>query len=251
MDHDRCGPGVRWCARADAMFNVDGMHVLDVRLGHRKLVITVETDTDAAGCRRCGVVATGHGRRRVSAADAPCFGMAVEVSWLKRVWRCAEPDCAIGTWSEMHDLIAPRTVLTGRAVGWATDALAHDDTTIGAGAASAGRLAHPVAGGESRGDPADDPARSPARGAHARGGRAHLETESPRPVRSCDHRDGGPDPRGTRTPARTAAGRGARPLGHRLRRLAAAAIARVHRRYRARRARPVSRLRQRDPRRAA
>ncbi len=40
MDHDRCGSGARWCARADAMFNSDGMHVLDVQRGHRKLVMT-------------------------------------------------------------------------------------------------------------------------------------------------------------------------------------------------------------------
>ncbi len=130
MDHDRCGPGARWCARADAMFNRDAMHVLDVRQGHCKLVITVETDADATGCPRCGVVAVGHGRRRVRAADAPCFGMPVQVIWLKRVWRCAEPGCPIGTWSEEHELIAPRAVLTSRAVGWATDALAHDDTTV-------------------------------------------------------------------------------------------------------------------------
>ena len=26
----RCGPGARWCARADALFNVPGPHVLDV-----------------------------------------------------------------------------------------------------------------------------------------------------------------------------------------------------------------------------
>lgn len=52
------------------MFNAEGMHVLEVRRGHRKLVITVETDTDT-GCRGCGVVAVGHGRRRVQCADAP------------------------------------------------------------------------------------------------------------------------------------------------------------------------------------
>ncbi len=114
------------------MFNSAGMHVLDVQRGHRKLVITVETDAGVTGCRSCGVVATGHGRRRVGAADAPCFGVAVLIIWLKRIWRCDEPDCVIGTWSETHDLIAPRAVLTSRAITWATDALAHDDTTVSA-----------------------------------------------------------------------------------------------------------------------
>jgi transposase len=132
MDDCRCGSPARWCARADAMFNADGMHVLDVRRGHRKLVITVETEADQTGCTRCGVVAVGHGRRMVRAADAPCFGVPVLIVWLKRIWRCPEPDCPTDTWTEQHELIAPRAVLTSRAIAWATDALAHDDTTVSA-----------------------------------------------------------------------------------------------------------------------
>ncbi len=50
MDHDRCGPDARWCVRADAMFNRDGMHVLDVQRGHHEMVITVETDAEVTGC---------------------------------------------------------------------------------------------------------------------------------------------------------------------------------------------------------
>jgi predicted nicotinamide N-methyase len=41
-------------------------------------------------------------------------------------------DVAITTFSETHPPIAPRTKLTSRAVDWATDALAHDDTTVSA-----------------------------------------------------------------------------------------------------------------------
>jgi len=114
------------------MFNSDGMHVLDVQQGHRRLVITVETDAEVTGCPVCGVVPIGHGRRRVRAADAPCFGMPVQLVWLKRVWRCAEPDCPQLTWTETHELIAARATLTSRAIGWAVDALAHDDTTVSA-----------------------------------------------------------------------------------------------------------------------
>jgi hypothetical protein len=74
----------------------------------------VRACAEATGCPGCGVLATGNGRRKVTAADAPCFGMSVLIIWLKRVWRCAEPDCSTGTWSEMHELIAPRAVLTSR-----------------------------------------------------------------------------------------------------------------------------------------
>ncbi len=108
------------------------MHVLDVQRGHRKLVITVETDSDVVGCPACGVLAAGHGRRRVMAADAPCFGLPVLIIWLKRIWRCEQPLCISETWSEAHELIAPRAVLTSRAIRWAVDALAHDDTTVSA-----------------------------------------------------------------------------------------------------------------------
>jgi len=114
------------------MFNAAGMHVLDVRREGRRLVVTVETDADRAGCGGCGVVATAHGRRRVTAADAPCFGASVLVVWLKRVWRCPESACPAGTWSQAHELVGSRAVLTSRAISWATDALAHDDTTVSA-----------------------------------------------------------------------------------------------------------------------
>jgi len=132
VDHCRCGSGVHWCARADALFDVAGMHVLEVAREPDRLVITVETDADTAGCRGCGVLATGHGRRLHPAADAPCFGVPVVVHWLKRVWRCGEPACPVGTFSETHELIAARAALTSRAVSWATDALSHDDTTVSA-----------------------------------------------------------------------------------------------------------------------
>jgi hypothetical protein len=46
--------------------------------------------------------------------------------------RCAEADSAIMTFSEAHELIAPRMKLTSHAVAWAADALAHDDTTVSA-----------------------------------------------------------------------------------------------------------------------
>jgi hypothetical protein len=49
-----------------------------------------------------------------------------------RVWRCAEPACPTVTFTEQHPLVAPRARLTTRAILWATDALAHDDTTVSA-----------------------------------------------------------------------------------------------------------------------
>ena len=133
MSHFTCGSGMRWCARADARFDVPGMHVLDVAVdGRGRLVLTVESGQLEAGCPGCGVLATSHGRYEQTLHDAPCFGRVSVVRWRKRRWRCREPLCPTGTFSEVHDLAPPRAVLTVRAVRWATDALAHDDTTVSA-----------------------------------------------------------------------------------------------------------------------
>jgi hypothetical protein len=76
----------RWCARTDALFDVAGMHVLDVCHDDTgRLVLTVETDATTEGCLGCGVVATGHGRRRHRAHDAPCFGRPAVVVWRRRI----------------------------------------------------------------------------------------------------------------------------------------------------------------------
>jgi transposase len=128
-----CGSGARWCARADAIFDVVGMHVLDVEVDDlQRLVLTVESGQLAAACPGCGVMAIGHGRRVRVLHDAPSFGRVTLVRWLVRVWRCREPACPAGTFSETHDLAPPRMALTVRAVRWATDALSCDDTTVSA-----------------------------------------------------------------------------------------------------------------------
>lgn len=114
------------------MFDVPGMHVLVVDREPEALVLQVETDADVGGCPVCGVVAVGHGRRRRWVADAPCFGVPVRLQWSARVWRCREVACATGTFTETHELVAPRARLTRRAIRWATDALVHDDTTVSA-----------------------------------------------------------------------------------------------------------------------
>jgi len=78
------------------------------------------------------VLAVAHGRREQLLHDAPFGHRRVRVRWRKRVWRCREPACPTGTFTEIHELAVPRAVLTGRAVVWATDALADDDTTVAA-----------------------------------------------------------------------------------------------------------------------
>lgn len=77
--------------------------------------LAVETVEDRSWCEACAVRAVGHGRRRVVVRDLPIADRPVVLVWAKRLWRCPEPTCATGTWSEESDEIAPRAVLTERA----------------------------------------------------------------------------------------------------------------------------------------
>jgi transposase len=77
--------------------------------------LAVETTEDRSWCLTCGVRAVGHGRRRVKVRDLPIADRSVVLVWAKRLWRCPEPACPTGTWSEDSDEIGPRAVLTERA----------------------------------------------------------------------------------------------------------------------------------------
>ncbi|WP_308930515.1 transposase family protein [Arthrobacter sp. SLBN-112] len=66
----------------------------------RRLVLGVETGEDVTGCPDCGVVAVGHGRRRVRLHDIPGFGGPVSILWAKRVWRCPDSACPRTTFTE-------------------------------------------------------------------------------------------------------------------------------------------------------
>jgi transposase len=109
------------------------MHVLEVEIDdEQRLVLTVESAQQEAACPSCGVVAVGHGRRVRLLHDAPCFARVTLLRWLVRIWRGREQACPTQSFSETHELAPPRTVLTTRAVAWATGALSWDDTTVSA-----------------------------------------------------------------------------------------------------------------------
>ena len=108
---ERNGSGV------SALLGLDGFVVraqlLDEDTGEWWLAI--ETTEDRAWCPTCGVRAVGHGRRRVKVRDLPIADRPVVLVWAKRLWRCPEPACPMGSWSEESDEIAARAVLTERA----------------------------------------------------------------------------------------------------------------------------------------
>ncbi len=77
--------------------------------------LAVETRSRRSGCPACGTRVIGHGRRAVKVRDLPMAGRPVVLVWSKRLWRCADPDCGVGTFSEEIYEIAPRAGLTERA----------------------------------------------------------------------------------------------------------------------------------------
>lgn len=123
------------CAPACALFDLPGLpdlHVLAVERGRSSFTVVVETVPTPVGCPACGVLAVGHGRVPVLLHDLPCAGVAVRVLWRKRRYRCHENACETTTFSEVHDLAAPRAKLTTRAIAWAVSQLQAHDIAVSA-----------------------------------------------------------------------------------------------------------------------
>lgn len=102
------------------LLGLPGFRVLAEMVEDGEVWLLVETHRDRAGCPACGVVAVGHGRRRVQVRDLPAGGRPVRLVWSKRLWRCPEPACAV-TWSETTEEVAPRAVLSERVRRWCLD----------------------------------------------------------------------------------------------------------------------------------
>lgn len=51
----------------------------------------------------------------VTVRDLPIAGVPMLLKWRKRVFHCRYALCPNKTWTELHDAIAPRAVLTDRA----------------------------------------------------------------------------------------------------------------------------------------
>ena len=52
--------------------------------------------------------------------DLPAFGRPTRLRWIKRRWRCPDPRCEVGSWTEVDPSIAgPRLSMTTRAGKWA------------------------------------------------------------------------------------------------------------------------------------
>jgi transposase len=100
---------------AEALLGLDGFRVLTVAETTAEVVVTVETTSDLVACSTCGVRAESHGRLKVHVRDLPLGGRPARLVWLKRRWRCVDPDCPRKTWTENCEAVPSRAVLTTRA----------------------------------------------------------------------------------------------------------------------------------------
>jgi transposase len=102
-------------ASGSALLDLDGVEVLAAQVVAGEWQLEVQTTATVVGCQGCGVRAELHGRRTVRVRDLPIGGRPVVLAWRKRVWRCREPACGVGTWTEQAAALRSRAVLTERA----------------------------------------------------------------------------------------------------------------------------------------
>jgi transposase len=143
------------------MLGLAGFVLLAVSEVDGELEQAVETSAMEEFCRGCGVRAVPHARRPVRVRDLPAAGRPVTLIWVKRVWRCAEPRCAMRTWTESSDPIRARASLTERARAEACRRVGEDGHDVAAVAVEYGVGWHTVMRAvRDHGQPlVDDPAR--------------------------------------------------------------------------------------------
>jgi Transposase/Ornithine cyclodeaminase/mu-crystallin family len=97
--------------------------------------------------RRVRDSGVGEGPPAVALVDLPAFGRPAVLVWRKRRWRCPEPACEVGTWTESDSRIAPvRAAMTDRAGRWVTVQVGREGRTVAEVARELGCDWHTVMG---------------------------------------------------------------------------------------------------------
>ena len=127
-----------------AVFVLPGFRVLDSEIGGGDLTLLVETPRDLVGCPECGAVARVKDRRTLTVRDPPTGGTPVIIRWRKRIFECRDALCERKTWTEHHDAIASRAVLTERARQWGFEQVGFHDRAVSAVSAQLGVAWHTI-----------------------------------------------------------------------------------------------------------
>ena len=68
--------------------------------GRESIEIHVECRRSRPGCPECGMIAHLKDQRVITFVDLPCFGKPTKLACHKRRWRCPDPDCLNGSWTD-------------------------------------------------------------------------------------------------------------------------------------------------------
>jgi transposase len=127
-----------------AVLMLPGFLLMESGVVNNELVLTVQTPRHPVGCPACGAVANVKDRRTVTVRDLPTGGTPVIIRWRKRIFHCRYSLCANKTWTEQHDAIASRAVLTERARQWAFEQVGFHDRAVSAVAGQLGVAWHTI-----------------------------------------------------------------------------------------------------------
>jgi transposase len=111
------------CNRCRSLVGLPDVVILDVEdVPGVALRVHFELTRSMQGCPTCGVIANVKDRRRVELVDLSMAGRPMRLVWAKRRFRCPEPSCPVGFWTEYEPRIASgRLMMTDRAGRWITE----------------------------------------------------------------------------------------------------------------------------------
>lgn len=111
---------IRVCELIVGLFDVNVLGVEDFG-ADAPLRLHIENRGPRPTCAECGFAAEVKERPQVELVDLPVFGRPVRTVWHKHRWRCADPECPVGSWTAVDlRIAAPRLGLTDRAGKWVT-----------------------------------------------------------------------------------------------------------------------------------
>ena len=120
------------CRRCLSLVGLPDVVILDVEdVPGAALRVHVELTRSTQGCPTCGVIANVKDRRRVELVDLSMAGRPMRLVWAKRRFRCPEPSCPVGSWTEDEPRIASkRLMMTDRAGRWITEQVGRNARSV-------------------------------------------------------------------------------------------------------------------------